>query len=579
MWTAFTGIESWTAIAASPDARVVARCWRDGRGGSGILTIDLATGEETSQEMEGRTVVAVACSSLHELTAVTVDDDTLTQRLTVVRAGASIMMPLDAGRWTVSTQESGTSVAICCHDGSKPLLIISGDGQVTPLPLHGLTVTSVVGVRKDILWVNAFVDGSAGDVRLTMVDLTTGRHVQREPGLLGVLLGRRHLVTTTTGDPETVQIRTIDTPSPGVAVEAGVRNVSLRSLDGTLALCAVSRTGNHLLIGVRHGIDDSCWLVDTATARAERLSDESLAFGSFGVFDADEPCWLTISPSGRLELARRRRGADAAQRPDALRSIIEKPGVPWTSEVGRMRTSTPGVNTVTESLVLARPESDRDHDLVVVMLHGGPRARWSRKYDQTLQLMVGAGFRVVAPNTRGSSSDDRSFEQALDGRWGDVDQEDLAAVLAHVRRESPRTRILLVGMSYGAYQAFHTVLADPDSLDGAVLAAGFPSPERLFAEGAPSTKQSLARQRAIPSTWARGRSPRPATGLPVWIVHGQADHLIPAHLGEEMAVHLHAAGADVEITIVPDAGHQVFDADAELHEQLVRFAQRIARVP
>lgn len=576
LWPAFTSIESWTAITASPDARFLSRAWRDGRGRSGVRTVDLQTGEEASWDLDGRTVVSIACSSLQDVAAVTVDDDTLTQRLMVARAGPGAMSTLGSGRWVLSPDGYGTWVAICCHDTSVPMLLISREGEIARVPVSALTVTSVVGVHGRVAWVNAYAEDAAGDVRLTRVDLATGRHRQYASGLLGVLLDRAHLVTTTTNDPETVRIHTLVNSSDGVDDSDHARSVPLHVLRGALTVCAVSATGDQLLVGMWKGIDDSCWLVDVTTGRADRLSDEVTAFGGFGMFHRGDPCWLSISPSGALAIRRHWSGSEPASHLGPFSAVSARPGVPWENVVDLMRTPTAGGRIIIESLVLSQTELEHDGELVVVMLHGGPRARWSRKYDQTLQLFVGAGFRVVAPNTRGSSSDDREFEQALEGQWGAIDQDDLAAVLEHLRAESPQSRILLVGVSYGAYQAFQAALADPGAVDGVVLAAGFPSPERLFAAGESGTRRSLTNQNAIPSIWARGSSPHPADGLPVWIVHGQVDPLIPAGLGEELAVHLRHAGADVEVTIVPGAGHQVLDADEGLHDQLLRFALRIA---
>lgn len=574
LWSAFTLIESWTAIASSPDARFVSRAWRDGRGRSGVRTVDLETGEESSWDLVGRTVVSIACSSLCDVVVVTIDDDTLTQRLMAYRADPAIMVPLGPGRWTLSPDGYGAWVATCCHDKSAPVLLVSNDGNIARLAIDGFTVTSVVGVHRGFAWVNAYEGDAAGDVRLTSIDLSTGQLRRCTSGLLGVLLGHAHLVTTTTSDPETVQIHTLAESSDDVC-DDHARSVSLHDLRGALTVCAISPAGDQLLLGMWEGLDDSSWLVDVATGRADRLSDEVTAFGGFAMFHRGDPCWLAISPSGALEIRRRRSGSDLSSHLDSFAAVLTKAGVPWNNVVDLMRTPTAGGSIIIESLVLAPAAHERE-DLLVVMLHGGPRARWSRKYDQTLQLFVGAGFRVIAPNTRGSASDDRAFEQALQGQWGALDQDDLAAVLADLRDEYPQARILLVGVSYGAYQAFQATLAEPGALAGVILAAGFPSPERLFAEGTAGTRRSLSNQQAIPSVWARGSSPHAARGLPVWVVHGQADPLVPSELGEEMAGHLRRAGADVEVTIVPGAGHQVLDADEGLHDRLLRFAQRTA---
>lgn len=544
-------------------------------GRSGVCAVDLETGEESSWDLCGRTVVSIACSSVHDVAVVTVDDDTLTQRLVVFRAEPALAAPLGSGRWTLSSDGYGGWVAICCHDKSAPIFLVSRDGEITRLPLGDLTTTSVVGVHEGVAWVNAYESDVARDVRLTSIDLATGRPRRCASRLLGVLLDRAHLVTTTTSDPETVQIHTFVKTSDNVYANNHVRSVPLHGLHGALTVCAVSTAGDQLLLGMWKGLDDSCWLVDVTTGRTDRLSDEFTAFGGFGMFHRGDPCWLAISPSGALAIRRRRSGSDPCSRPDSFAAALTKPGVPWSNVVDLMRTPSARGTIIIESLVLAPAQQERE-DLLVVMLHGGPRARWSRKYDQTAQLFVGAGFRVIAPNTRGSASDDRAFERALEGQWGAVDQDDLVAVLTDLRDKYPKASVLLVGVSYGAYQAFQATLAAEGALAGVVLAAGFPSPERLFAEGSSATRRSLSNQKAIPSVWARGSSPRIAAGLPVWVVHGQADPLIPAGLGKEMAEHLRGAGADVEVTIVPGAGHQVLDADEGLHDRLLRFAQRIA---
>src|SRR5690606_9677495 len=128
-------------------------------------------------------------------------DDTLTQRLMVACADPSTMSTLGSGRWTLSPDGDGTWVAICCHDRSEPMLLVSREGEIARLPLSDLTVTSVVGVHDRLAWVNAYAGDAAGDVRLTRVDLATGRHRRHASGLLGVRLDRAHLVTTTTDDP------------------------------------------------------------------------------------------------------------------------------------------------------------------------------------------------------------------------------------------------------------------------------------------------------------------------------------------------------------------------------------------
>ena len=63
-----------------------------------------------------------------------------------------------------------------------------------------------------------------------------------------------------------------------------------------------------------------------------------------------------------------------------------------------------------------------------------------------------------------------------------------------------------------------------------------------------------------PYTWV-GERP----DLPVLVVHGAADDLVPVEFTEDLATALTDAGHEVQVELVPEAGHNdVFASDAVL---------------
>ncbi len=101
---------------------------------------------------------------------------------------------------------------------------------------------------------------------------------------------------------------------------------------------------------------------------------------------------------------------------------------------------------------LAEPRGARPHP-TVFHVHGGPEALVADAFSPSIQAWVDHGFAVVAVNYRGSTGYGKAWRDAIVGRPGLTELEDIAAVHDLVVRQgvADATRCVLHGRSWGGY--------------------------------------------------------------------------------------------------------------------------------
>jgi predicted peptidase len=150
---------------------------------------------------------------------------------------------------------------------------------------------------------------------------------------------------------------------------------------------------------------------------------------------------------------------------------------------------------------------ERGNDLSFVERNGPPKIAASR----------GLPFVVIAPQLPEGLTWPADALSAL-----------LDRVLADYRIDT--TRVTLTGLSMGAYGAYELAIADPTRFAALLVVSGAGNPV------------DVCRLRE----------------LPVWIVHGEKDDVIPVGWGREMARRLQNCKGDVRVTIDPEAGHDAW---------------------
>ncbi|WP_344982322.1 alpha/beta hydrolase family protein, partial [Streptosporangium fragile] len=186
---------------------------------------------------------------------------------------------------------------------------------------------------------------------------------------------------------------------------------------------------------------------------------------------------------------------------------------------------------------------------VVLALHGGPEAAWQLGFDPLFQRLAAAGTAVVAPNQRGSTGYGAAHRDAIHGAWGGPDLADvlhLGRTLAG-QRGPGRARPALYGISYGAYLALLAAAAQPGRWERAAVVAPFLSGRALYADG-PAPVRTLIDRVGGRADIHDALGPRdllalaPRLRLPLLIVHGEHDSIIPVAHSRRLRDRLRATG-------------------------------------
>ncbi|HUA07508.1 MAG TPA: S9 family peptidase [Solirubrobacteraceae bacterium] len=229
--------------------------------------------------------------------------------------------------------------------------------------------------------------------------------------------------------------------------------------------------------------------------------------------------------------------------------------------VGRTTIARPD-GTDVEYFTLLAPGRPAEALPLHVDIHGGPHASWpSGRWLALHQAIAAAGYAVVLPNPRGSTSYGQAFASACTGDWGGGDRDDILACCDDLieRGVVDGGRMFVSGGSYGGFMTTWLV-GHTDRFRGAT------------AEAAVIDQQSMALTTEIPefavfnmggTPWARpdeyaNRSPLtylPAVSTPVLVIHWEGDIRVPIGQGEELYTGLRLLGKKTEFVRYPGGFH------------------------
>ncbi len=196
----------------------------------------------------------------------------------------------------------------------------------------------------------------------------------------------------------------------------------------------------------------------------------------------------------------------------------------------------------------------------VVLVHGGPHARDNFAFDWWASFLASRGYAVLQPNYRGSTGYGYDWYNAGRRQWGDgimqTDVEDGLAALIRGGVVDPR-RVCIVGASYGGYAALVGATLTPNLYACAISIAGPSDLPRMLDEtvrvgdasdsGAQWWKGSIG-DRIEDRDHLRQISPANRAAdvrIPILIMHGQDDTVVPIAQSRIMRDRLQSAGKDV----------------------------------
>jgi dipeptidyl aminopeptidase/acylaminoacyl peptidase len=314
--------------------------------------------------------------------------------------------------------------------------------------------------------------------------------------------------------------------------------------------------------------DAQALLVWHTHAARTRLYRYELATGALAALDTAPGCVgsADVRPDGTVEYS-----ASSAARPPSIRALrpdgmdevlLAPPGEPAPGSVPIEDLWVDGRGGPVHALV-ARPEGASGPAPAVVSLHGGPHAADEDRFSAFRALWVDAGFVVIEVNYRGSTGYGSAWRDAIEGRPGLTELDDVAAVLDACVASGvvDPARVVVEGWSWGGYLALLAAGTQPERWAAAL--AGVPVADYLAAY-ADEMEQLRAFDRAL-----FGGSPQEKPGTyqesspltyvdrvaaPVLVLAGENDPRCPIRQVENYLDALAARDVPYEVGRF-DAGH------------------------
>lgn len=536
------------------------------------------------------------------------------------------VIPVDGGEARpLGNLSGGLSAPAWSPDGRAIAVLRTGD---VPAPVDGRDAR-VVGqpAAVDHLWI---VDAASGDAR----QVTTGSRSIRSycwlpdgDGLAAIVTGTPdfnalygpadlHLVPVGGGDSRAVARFAVVPEHPVPADVGGAPVIVVRGNDGrddpsdgifvvpagggVPRRVALDRTGSveALLPSPTPG-RVAAYFVERAVGHAVEIDLESgrvIDGGATAGYVAGSA--LSVSADGRraawVETAGDRPervmlGPTGGQPADPGRCLVEfnrhltarlHPTriVGWTSDDG----------TAIEG-ILTEPRGDATGPRPLITLaHGGPAWHWDAglllSWHDWSQYLAGAGYAVLLPNSRGSTSYGAAFQRLLQD---DVGGGELADILSGVRAMVDRgvadpDRLGIGGWSWGGYLAA-LAITRTDVFRAAVVGAGVanlasdhgqndsPGMNLTLFPGDPYTAEG---QRAY-------HDPSPMTHIhaartPTLLLHGEADDRVLPAQSAELHRALTSLGVPTEFVLYPREGHGIVERahQIDLLERLLGWYDR-----
>jgi len=215
----------------------------------------------------------------------------------------------------------------------------------------------------------------------------------------------------------------------------------------------------------------------------------------------------------------------------------------------------------------------------ICWIHGGPTDQWQVTFLPRIAYWVSRGWTVVVPDSRGSTGHGRAYQQALRGRWGEADVEDVANVLAlaHTSGWSTPTHTVLMGGSAGGFTALNVAIRHPDLV--AAAAVVYPVTDLATLDAYTHRFEAHYTSTLVSPQEYADRSPLSHAhelARPVLVLHGDSDPVVPLTASAEFVRRAAAAGADATLHVYEGEGHG-FRQPANQRDELERVEAFLRR--
>ncbi|MBY5921657.1 alpha/beta hydrolase family protein [Ferrimonas balearica] len=201
----------------------------------------------------------------------------------------------------------------------------------------------------------------------------------------------------------------------------------------------------------------------------------------------------------------------------------------------------------------------------IILPHGGPMSHDTASFDYWSAWLANRGYAVFQPNFRGSTGYGFEFAMKSIGDWGGAMQDDLEDAARFLVKEgvSDARRICIGGGSYGGYAALMAAVKQTDTFRCAASIAGVTDLQGILNNARRFTHYEVIKRQL--GSQLDQRSPlRQASrvGIPVLLIHGSDDKVVPVAQSRAMANALKAADKAVTYIELEHGNHSL---SAEAH--------------
>ena len=341
--------------------------------------------------------------------------------------------------------------------------------------------------------------------------------------------------------------------------DGSVLELPFPDVSGDLTPAAISDDGRTvLLVGADRTVERLVVLdIERGALRTiEGIGGNIISWNGAGTF---------LRPDGRVVVTRE----DATMLPEVVlvdptdgrkrESLVPTTPVPLSRPMRSI--DVPSANGVTAQGWLTTPDGPGPFP-TILDLHGGPQGHELDRFDPEAQAWVDRGFAFFTLNYRGSTGFGREYEQAIWGKVGRCELEDMVAAretLVRMGIADPE-RVVLNGASYGGYLTLLGLGRRPDLWAAGVAYVAIADWRLLYQDGESLRDYQSALFGGTPDeTPELHAEASPVTyveevAAPLLILQGRNDARCPARQMEQYVERAERAGKDITIDWF-DAGH------------------------
>jgi dipeptidyl aminopeptidase/acylaminoacyl peptidase len=348
-------------------------------------------------------------------------------------------------------------------------------------------------------------------------------------------------------------------------LQSGKKTVLTPKLDWDVELVAVSRDGRHLAWVANEGGTSGLYLA--LAAQPQRARKIPLPKGVIGalLFDRQSKR-LGLSISG-AQFESDVYAVDVASGKLTRWTFSEVGGLDPRSFVEPELVEYPSFDKKKIPAWYYRPKRPPGKPLpVIISIHGGPEAQAVVSFSAILQYMATElGAAVLAPNVRGSSGYGKSYLLLDNAERREDSVKDIGALLDWIatRPELDKTRVAVIGGSYGGFMVLASMIAYGDRLRCGVDTVGI-SNFVTFLQNTEDYRRDLRR-----AEYGDERDPKmkdllvrisPMTNAarikkPLFVVQGLNDPRVPISEAEQIVRTVRKNGGTVWYLVARDEGH------------------------